>query len=30
MYAGLYGVLCTPEDVINDVLAIEGELLDRI
>lgn len=27
VYAGLYGVLRTPEDVINDVLVIEGELL---
>jgi hypothetical protein len=27
VYAGLYGVLRTPEQVIGDLLAIEGELL---
>ena len=27
VYAGLYGALRTPEQVIEDVLAIEGELL---
>jgi DinB family protein len=27
VYAGLYGVLCTPEEVVNDVLVIEEELL---
>jgi hypothetical protein len=27
VYAGLYGVLQTPEEVVGQVLAIEGELL---
>jgi hypothetical protein len=27
VYAGLYGVLQTPEEVVGLVLAIEGELL---
>jgi hypothetical protein len=27
VYAGLYGVLQTPEEVVDQVLAFEGELL---
>jgi hypothetical protein len=27
VYAGLYGVLATPDEVVDLVLAIEGELL---
>ena len=27
VYAGLYGILQTPEEVVGQVLAFEGELL---